>query len=94
MGFSWSTMAVLDAESRKCEESPGCGKLGVMKSRISLNNNEVMGETLLRKPGFVFVDLAEVMWQESDMLLFGTHSLMNWKQWLSVFPQWRTMLRT
>ena len=31
------------------------GKLGVMKSRISLNNSKVMGETVLRKPGFVFV---------------------------------------
>ena len=30
-------------------------KLGVMSSRISLNNGEVVGDTLLRKPGFVFV---------------------------------------
>ena len=91
------------------------GKLGVMKSRISLNKSEVVGETVLRKPGFVFVppsvvkqnvkrrpeedlaelpktasleqvtdlmreiqqqdvcdmevDLAEVMWQESDAMV-------------------------
>ena len=31
------------------------GKLGVMKSRISVNESEVMGETALRKQGFVFV---------------------------------------
>ena len=94
------------------------GKFGVMKSRISLNKSEVMGETVLRKPGFVFVplsvveqnlkrksemdlaelpktasleqvtdlmreiqqedvcdmevDLAEVMWQESDAIVWNT----------------------
>ena len=26
IGFSWCTMAGLDAASRQCEESPGCGK--------------------------------------------------------------------
>ena len=31
------------------------GKLGVTKSRISVNESEVMGETALRKQGFVFV---------------------------------------
>ena len=31
------------------------GKLGVMESRISLDKREVMGETVLRKLGFVFV---------------------------------------
>ena len=114
------------------------GKLGMMKSRISVNKSEVMGETVLRKPGFVFVppsvlhqnvkrkpemdlaelpktasleqvtdlmreiqqqdmcdmevELAEVMWQESDAIVWNT--LMNWKQWLSVFPQRRTLLKT
>ena len=30
------------------------GKLGMMKSRISVNKSEA-GETVLRKPGFVFL---------------------------------------
>ena len=94
------------------------GKLGVTKSRISVNDSEVMGETALRKQGFVFVlpsvveqnvkrkpemdraelpktasmkqltdlmrgiqqqdacdmkvDSAEVMWQESDAIVWNT----------------------
>ena len=31
------------------------GKLGMMKSRTSVNNSEVMGETVFRKSGFAFV---------------------------------------
>ena len=94
------------------------GKLGVKGSRISLEKGQVMGETVLREPGFVFVppsvveqnvkqkpemdlaelpktaslkqvtnlmrelkqqdvcdmevDLAELMWQESDASLWNT----------------------
>ena len=46
-------MASLDAEPRKCEESPGNGK--VKESRIFLEKEQVTGETVFRKPGFVFV---------------------------------------
>ena len=37
-------------------------KLGVMESRISLDKREVMGETVLRKPGFVLVPPSSPKW--------------------------------
>ena len=49
-GFTWCTMASLDAEPRQCEESPSNGKLWVKESRISMEKGQVMGETVLRKP--------------------------------------------
>ena len=38
------------------------GKLGVTESRISLDKREVMGQTVLRKPGFVFVPPSSRTW--------------------------------
>ena len=37
------------------KEAQAVGKLGAMKSRISVNKSEVVGETVLRKPDFLLV---------------------------------------
>ena len=53
-GFSWCTMAwTLNLASVKNVQA--MGKLGVKESRIFLKKGHVMEETVLRKPGFVFV---------------------------------------
>ena len=49
-------MASLDAELRRCvRKVQAMRKLGVKVSRISKDKREVMGETVLRKLGFVFI---------------------------------------
>ena len=113
----WPVCSLNLASVRKVQ---AVAKLGVMKSRISFNNSEAMGETVPRKPSFVFVspsvvkqnakrklemdlaellktasleqvtelmreveqqdvcdievDLAEVMWQESDAIYCLEHT--------------------
>ena len=115
LGAPWPDWTLNLAGVKKVQ---AVGKLGVMKSRISLNKSEVMGETVLRKPDSLFVppsvveqnvkrkpemdlaelpktasleqvtdlmreiqqqdvcdmevDLAEVMWQESDAIVWNT----------------------
>ena len=49
---SWPVWTLNLASVRKVQ---AVGELGVMESRISLEKREVMGETVLRKPCFVFV---------------------------------------
>ena len=49
-GAPWPVWTLTLAGVRKVQ---AVGKLGVMKSRISLNKSEVTGETVLRKPGCV-----------------------------------------
>ena len=48
LGATWPVWTLNLAGVRNVQ---AVGKLGVMKSRISLNKSEVMGETVLRKPG-------------------------------------------
>ena len=47
LGSPWPVWTLNLASVRKVQ---AVEKLGVMKSRISLNNSEEMGETVLRKP--------------------------------------------
>ena len=52
IGFSGCAVAGLTLNLASARTVQAVGKLGVMKSRISLNKSEVMGETVLRKPRF------------------------------------------
>ena len=52
LGAPWPVWTLSLACGRKVQ---AMGKLGVKESRISLDKREVMGETVLRKPGLVFV---------------------------------------
>ena len=47
IGFSW--WPVWSPNFAGVKDVQIVGKLGVMKSRISVNDSEVMGETVLRK---------------------------------------------
>ena len=52
LGAPWPTWTLHLASVRKVQ---AMGKLGVEGSRITLKKEHVMGETVRRKPGFVFV---------------------------------------
>ena len=52
LGAPWPVWTLSLACVRKVQEM---GKLGVKESRISLDKREVMGETVLRKPSFLFL---------------------------------------
>ena len=54
--FFWWTLTGLDADSRLCDEGPGFSEArrGEMSNFFEQERSDV-GETVLRKPGFVFV---------------------------------------
>ena len=52
LGAPWSAWTLNLASVRKVQ---AMGKLGAKESRIFLKKEQVMGETVFRKPGFVFV---------------------------------------
>ena len=54
-GFSWCTMADMDAAPCQCPKSPGTGKAGSGRKSNYLEKGTRHGKTVHRKPGFVFV---------------------------------------